>query len=163
MSFIPLLGYYLLRPKPELPVEERRKKGFAARYYKLGLWAIEHRWKVLAGSVAVLVIGGVLMTQLKRQFFPKDLSYLSYIDVWLPEDAPFAETNQTAQQAEQVIRETVAQYAKEHKLDHEILQSLTTFVGGGGPRFWFSVSPELQQLNYAQIILQVKDKHDTAH
>ena len=36
-------------------------------------------------------------------------------------------------------------------------------MGGGGPRFWFSVSPELQQLNYAQIILQVKDKHDTAH
>ena len=36
-------------------------------------------------------------------------------------------------------------------------------VGGGGPRFWFSVSPELQQLNYAQIIIQVKDKHDTSH
>jgi len=36
-------------------------------------------------------------------------------------------------------------------------------VGGGGPRFWFSVSPELQQLNYAQIIIQVRDKHDTSH
>src|SRR4029434_9344550 len=37
---------------------------------------------------------------------------------------------------------------------------LTTFVGGGGPRFWFSVSPELQQLNYAQVIIEVNDKHD---
>jgi multidrug efflux pump subunit AcrB len=35
-------------------------------------------------------------------------------------------------------------------------------VGGGGPRFWFSVSPELQQLNYAQIIIQVEDKYTTA-
>jgi multidrug efflux pump subunit AcrB len=43
----------------------------------------------------------------------------------------------------------------------EVLTSLTTFVGGGGPRFWFSISPELSQLNYAQIIVQVTDKHDT--
>ncbi len=55
------------------------------------------------------------------------------------------------------------EYSKEHSESGEVLQSLTTFVGGGGPRFWFSVSPELQQLNYAQIIIQVKDKHDTAH
>ena len=27
-----------------------------------------------------------------------------------------------------------------------MLESLTTFVGGGGPRFWFSVAPEQQQL-----------------
>lgn len=30
MTFIPLLGYYLLRPKAEMTIEERRKKGFAA-------------------------------------------------------------------------------------------------------------------------------------
>ena len=42
-----------------------------------------------------------------------------------------------------------------------MLESLTTFVGGGGPRFWFSVSPELQQPNYAQLIVKVKDKDMT--
>lgn len=165
MTFIPLLGYYLLRPKAEKPIEERRKTGFASRYYKLGTWAIEHRWRVLAGSLLFLALGGVLMTQLGKQFFPKDLSYLSYIDVWLPEDAPFAETNQAAQQAEAVVRRVMQEYGAQHPeggKPREVLQSLTTFVGGGGPRFWFSVSPEAQQLNYAQIIIQVKDKHDTA-
>jgi multidrug efflux pump subunit AcrB len=166
MSFIPLLGYYLLKPKTELPIGERRKKGFASRYYKLGTWAIDHRWRVLAGSLVFLAIGGLLMTRLGKQFFPKDLSYLSYVEIWLPDDAPFAETNQAARQTEEVIRRVVNEYGNKHPEDgkpREILQSLTTFVGGGGPRFWFSVSPELQQLNYAQIILQVKDKHDTAH
>src|SRR6185503_1821371 len=66
-----------------------------------------------------------------------------------------------------VIREVVAEYGKHHADDdgkaRDVLQSVTTFVGGGGPRFWFSISPELQQLNYAQIIIQVKDKHDTGH
>jgi multidrug efflux pump subunit AcrB len=36
-------------------------------------------------------------------------------------------------------------------------------VGGGGPRFWFSVSPELVQPNYAQLVVKVNDKHDTDH
>ncbi|MGB9180764.1 MAG: efflux RND transporter permease subunit [Pyrinomonadaceae bacterium] len=166
MSFIPLLGYYLLKPKTEMPIEERRKKGFASKYYKLGTWAINHRWRVLAASLVFLAFGGLLMTRLGKQFFPKDLSYLSYVDIWLPDDAPFAETNQAARQTEEVIRRVVNEYGHKHPEDgkpREVLESLTTFVGGGGPRFWFSVSPEMQQLNYAQIILQVKDKHDTAH
>jgi multidrug efflux pump subunit AcrB len=32
MSFIPLLGHYLLRGRPELTIEERRRRGFASRY-----------------------------------------------------------------------------------------------------------------------------------
>jgi multidrug efflux pump subunit AcrB len=167
MTFIPLLSYYLLKPKAEKPIEERRKKGFAAKYYRLGSWAIEHRWKVMAGSLLFLALGGFFMVRLKTQFFPKDLSYLSYVDVWLPEDAPLSVTNETAARAEAIIREVSAEYGREHLEDNgqpqQVLQSLTTFVGGGGPRFWFSLSPELQQLNYAQIIIQVKDKHDTAH
>ncbi|MBS1788220.1 MAG: efflux RND transporter permease subunit [Acidobacteria bacterium] len=162
MTFIPLLGYYLLRPKAETPIAERRTKGFAAFYYRIGNAAISHRWKVLAGSLVFLALGGFFMSQLKQQFFPKDLSYLSYVDVWLPEDAPLTATNEAAHRAEEVIREVVREYGKEHQKG-EMLQSLTTFIGGGGPRFWFSVAPEQQQLNYAQIIIQVKDKHDTEH
>ncbi len=41
------------------------------------------------------------------------------------------------------------------------MKYVTTFVGGGAPRFWFSVSPQLQQLNYAQIIMEVTDKEVT--
>ena len=167
MTFIPLLSYYLLKPKFELPIEQRRTKGFAAKYYKLGTWAIEHRWKVMAGALLFLVGGGVFMSQLKTQFFPKDLSYLSYVDVWLPADAPLSATREAAEHSEEIIREVVDEYGQHHAdkdgKPRQVLKSLTTFVGGGGPRFWFSLSPELQQLNYAQIIIQVKDKHDTAH
>lgn len=167
MTFVPLLSYYLLKPKVEVPIEERRKKGFAAKYYTLGTWAINNRWKTLAASFLILAFGGFIMSQLRVQFTPKDLSYLFYVDVWLPEDAPLLATNETAEKAEEIIHERVAEYGKHHPGDdgnpRDVLESVTTFVGGGGPRFWFSVSPEMQQLNYAQIVLQVKDKHDTAH
>jgi len=167
MTFIPLLGYYLLKPKAEPSMAERRKSGFAAFYYRVGTAAIRNRWKVLVGSFAVLFLGGFFMKSLKQEFFPKDLQYLSYVDVWLPEDAPFSATAATVERVEAIIREDAERYgaelAKKGKKPVPVLESLTTFIGGGGPRFWATVSPEITQLNYAQILVQVTDKHLTGH
>jgi multidrug efflux pump subunit AcrB len=166
MTFIPLLGYYMLRAGKTAPsLAVRRTKGFGGFYYRFASRAIDHRWKVLAGAVVLLVLAFGYAGRLRQAFFPKDLSYLSYVDVWLPEDAPVSATTETVRHADEVIRNTLAQYAKEHPDPHRpggrLLQSITTFIGGGGPRFWFSVTPEMQQPNYAQLIVEVTDKHET--
>ena len=85
-------------------MSERRTHGFPGLYYRVGDFALRHRWGVFAGSLVILVLGGVFFSRLKPQFFPKDLSYLSYVDVWLPPDAPLGATNAAAQRAETVIR-----------------------------------------------------------
>jgi multidrug efflux pump subunit AcrB len=168
MTFIPLLGSTLLRaPRVKEPSpHERRARGFGKFYSSVVGWAIDHRLAALLASVLLLVAGGFVCKRVKPAFFPKDLSYLSYVDVWLPEDATLSQTRDTAQAAVQVIREACEDYGKLHPLrgeaKREILESVTEFDGGGAPRFWFSVSPELQQLNYAQLIVQVRDKEDTA-
>ena len=161
-TFIPMIAYYLIKPpkQAEEPMSERRTHGFAGLYYKVGDFALQHRWGVFAGSLLILVLGGFLFSRLKPQFFPKDLSYLSYVDVWLPPDSPLGATDAVTQRAEGVIREEAERFEKEHH-QKNILKSLTSFVGGGGPRFWFSVDPERQQLNYAQILVEVTDKHFT--
>jgi len=168
MTFIPLLGYYLLRPgkKPEVPLHERRTQGFAGWYYRIGRSAIEHRKRVLLGSLGFLLLGGVIAAQLKPQFFPKDLQYLSTVDVWLPEDAALSATQQVVARTEAIIRKVAADMERGHgkgKQDHPVLRSITVFVGGGGPRFWSSLNPEPRQANYAQIILETYDKHDSRH
>jgi multidrug efflux pump subunit AcrB len=116
------------------------------------------------GSLAFLGLGAYLMLHLRTTFFPLDLQYWSYVDVWLPNDAPLAATNKVAIQAEDVIRAVAEEYDRTHPDTHgrprQLLKSLTTFVGGGGPRFWFSVAPELQQLNYAQLIIEITDKEE---
>jgi multidrug efflux pump subunit AcrB len=167
MTFIPFLGFYLLRPSNKLvpPIEERRKRGFTGFYFRVGSFAIEHRWTVFAGSSLFLLFGGFLGYHLKSQFFPEDVQYLSAVDVWLPNDSPLFTTNQATQRVENVIRATAESYGREHPSKigspRKILKSLTTFVGGGGPRFWFSVTPQIQQLNYAQIVIELEDKNDT--
>jgi len=161
-TFIPLIAYYLIKPpkQAERPMSERRTHGFPGVYYRVGDFALRHRWAVFAGSLGILAVGWFFMSRLHPQFFPKDLSYLSYVDVWLPSDAPLGATDAVTQKAEAVIREEAARFGEEHHTK-DVLKTLTTFVGGGGPRFWFSVDPEQQQLNYAQILVEVTDKHFT--
>lgn len=155
MTFIPLLGYYLLRPRPEPDIEERRTRGFGAAYYRVGQWAIEHRWLALLGSFVVLGLGAWIGSDLKLQFFPKDLSHLAYVNIYLPEDAPFTLSNATASKVERIVEQVAAQ-------EHRPLESLDTFIGGGAPRFWYSLAPESRHANYAQVVLALRDEHDTA-
>lgn len=167
VTFLPVLSYYILRPskKPAPPIEELRKRGFYGFYFRIGTAAIRFRWIVLAVFV-VLIAGGLYTSRgLKTAFFPKDLSYLSYVDIWLPEDAALATTRDGAYRAADVIRDVCEEHGRKHPgpdgKPRQVLQSLTMFIGGGGPRFWFSLAPESPKLNYAQIVVNVVDKHDT--
>ena len=167
MTFLPLLGYYLLRPekKVQKTLEERRNSGFYGYYARAAKYSIEHRWKFFAGSLVFLAIGFFIFSRLNSAFFPEDVQYWSYIDVWLPNDANLDATNQTANKVEQIVREQAERFSKEHGPQDgrpgSVLRYITTFAGGGGPRFWFSASPQLQQLNYAQVLIEVTDKEIT--
>src|SRR6202043_43747 len=165
MTFIPLLGYYIQRPpkKKELSIEEKRERGFYGFYNRLVGRAIAHRWSVLLGSLVFLVVGAFVASHLKQQFFPEDVQYWFYLDVWLPNDVPLTTTNDAAVKAEEVVRQVLAdagEHSSKDKNQHN-LTSITSFIGGGGPRFWFSISPEPLQTNYAQVIVQVSDKELT--
>ncbi len=164
MTFVPLISSFLLKSKTETPIEERRKRGFTGWYFRIAQKAIQHRKLCLAASLSVLAAGSIVFSTLKPQFFPKDLQYFSYIDVWLPEDAPVSATSEVAARAESIVRRVAEEYGKshpEHGHAKDVLVSMTAFVGGGGPRFWSSATPEDRQANYAQIILRTKDDHDT--
>src|SRR5260370_7259775 len=101
MTFVPLLGYYIQRPPKtkELTVVEKRQRGFYWFYNRLVGRAIQHRWLVLAGSVVFLLIGGYSASHLKQQFFPEDVQYWFYLDIWLPNDVPLTATNDTTLKA----------------------------------------------------------------
>jgi len=89
------------------------------------------------------------------------VQYWSYVDIWLPNEAPLSLTNDTAQQTEKIVRRVVADFERSHAGKKNLLNSVTTFVGGGGSRFWFSASPEQQQRNYSQVLIQLRDKEVT--
>ena len=65
---------------------------------------------------------------------------MSYVDLWLPEDASIMSTDEAARAAEDVLIKATADFGAKHPDKNgkpvEVLKCLTTFVGGGGPRFW---------------------------
>src|SRR5262249_4402102 len=122
--------------------------------------AIDHRWKVLAASSLALAAGAFFAAHLHRQFFPRDNFYIAYVDVRLPEDAPLAQTAHVAREAGAGLREVTTEYDRAHDGESS-LASITSFIGAGGPRFWFSVRPEPPAPNYAQLLLQFSRSEDT--
>lgn len=162
MTFIPFLGQLILRPsrKVEPTLEERRSEGFTGRYYRLLGFMIQHRKKVLFCALLILVVGLSAKTQLKNAFFPDDVQYLSTIDVWLKNDASIEATNEVSTQVEAVVQQEMEKYAKElgYSEASDILDSLTTTIGGSAPRFWFTIMPQQRQNNYAEVIVRLTDK-----
>jgi len=164
MTFVPLLGYYLLRTGGESNLEPEQSGRFRQFYRRLVAWCIQYRKPVTASSLLFLAVGGLLFLHIKQSFFPSDSQYLSYVDVWLPEDASLAATNEVTAKAERVIEQVAAKYGEEQGepgQPRQVLVSLSTFVGSSAPRFWFTVFPQEPQPNYATIIVHMAHKEDT--
>ena len=160
MSFLPHLAYYILKPEKASSADRRRDSRFGRAYQRAVTFAIDQRWKVLGATSLILAAGAFFVTHLHRQFFPRDNFYIAYVDVRLPEDAPIAQTERVVREADQVIREVTNERRGTDGAGTP-LASVTSFIGAGGPRFWFSVRPEPPAANYAQLLLQFNHSEDT--
>ena len=138
MTFIPLLGDLPAPAQQEGAAADRaaaQHADSAAGTTGSAARAIEHRWRFAVASLGFLVLGGWVMKHLKTQFFPKDLQYLSYVEVWLPEDAPLIATREITDHVEAIVRRESQEYFAHHKSHGEPggMVSLTTYHGWWGP------------------------------
>jgi multidrug efflux pump subunit AcrB len=83
------------------------------------------------------------------QFFPSAVRTQFTIDVFLPEGRDVLATLHTAARVERIVR---AQSG---------IVSVATYVGQGGPRFYYNVSPEPPTPNYAQVVVNIRDAAQT--
>jgi multidrug efflux pump subunit AcrB len=158
MSFMPLLGYYLLRgqrgfeaslsPPADRSFFAQAFHGTALLFCRFTAWSLNHKWRLLGTSGVLLGIGLGLTRWIGTSFFPKDLHSVFAVNAYLPEGTPIWETRAVAERVIGQIEE----------LEGERIASYTTFVGAGGPRFWLSVVPEPQADNYARILVHTRDK-----
>ncbi|MBX9569557.1 MAG: efflux RND transporter permease subunit [Candidatus Obscuribacterales bacterium] len=159
MTFVPFLGYYLLRPPKKKERSAAAERAYQT-YMKIGGSVLKNRIPIFACSLVVLCAGFYAMSETKSSFFPNDVFKISWVDVWMPEDASITATNDAAEHVERVTQEVTKELsAKINRPD--FLNVICTYVGGAGPRFWSSLMPELDQLNYSQVIIEVDQKHDT--
>ena len=168
MTFVPLLGYYLLRGQRGFDAEltagslsrtyngydalaHRAFRAVARVFSRFTAWSLNHKWAVLAVFAALLAASLRLTSVIGSAFFPKDLHSVFTVNVHLPEGTPIAET----------LAETERILERIEALEGPRVESYTTFVGAGGPRFWLSVAPEPRADNYAQILVHTRERRQT--
>lgn len=118
-------------------------------------WIAAHglrRAPLTVGLATVALVGSVaLIPRLGLQFFPSAERNQFTIDVWLPEGRDIRATERTAARVEAILKTQPG------------VASFATYVGQGGPRFYYNVSPEPPTPNYAQIVVNTASIESTRH
>jgi len=109
--------------------------------------AVDHKFKVAVMVIAVFLIAGLGMGFVKRQFFPSSDRPEVLVEVQMPEGTSIEATTAAATKVEHWVRKQ-----PEAKI-------VTTYIGQGAPRFFFSYNPELPDPAFAKLIVLTADAH----
>jgi multidrug efflux pump len=145
--FAPWIGYRLLK------VRKQKKSGdhgnsYDGRGYRmiraLVALCVRRRKAVVVLTFLALVASIGSFAFIPQQFFPTSNRPEILVDLWLPEGSSFAETERDAKRLEQQL------------LQDPDIAFVTSFVGEGAPRFYLPLDQQLQNQNFAQLLLMSK-------
>lgn len=140
--FTPYLGYLLLKTRSgDGAHHEVFDTPFYARFRRLVDWCVQWRKTVILITLATFVLGIFSFRFVQKQFFPDSSRPELMVEMWLPEGASIAQTEQEAKRFEAALRG-----------DADVA-SITTFVGTGAPRFYLPLDQIFPQSNVAQLIV----------
>ena len=142
--FVPYLGTLLLKVKPqgEHGGEHELFDGPLYRHFRTAVtWCVEYRWKAIGITLLIFVLGIVGMGRVQQQFFPDSSRPEILVDLWFPEGTAFK------------ANEAVTKAVEQHLLKEQGVQSVSTWIGSGVPRFYLPLDQVFPQTNVSQIIV----------
>ena len=145
--FVPWMGAALLKNRPSVTgqAHELFDTPFYTRFRALVNACIRHRWWTIAATIALFGAGVAGMGKVQQQFFPDSSRPEVLVDLWLPEGSTIRESEALAKRFE-------ARLMKEPGV-----QTVTTWVGSGVPRFYLPLDQIFPQSNVAQSIIVPQD------
>lgn len=114
------------------------------------------RYRVLTIAIAIGLLMVAMRLPVATEFFPLAQRDQFAVGVWLPENASIAQTDEVAQQVEDMIRR-LSPTTDDQGEAVERLRGMRTLVGGGGSRWYLSWIPEPLKPNYAEILVRTTD------
>jgi len=107
--------------------------------------AVDHKFRVAGLVITAFLLAGLGMGFVKRQFFPSSDRPEVLVEVQMPEGTSIESTAAAAVKVEQWVRQQ-----PEAKI-------VTTSIGQGAPRFFFSYNPELPDPAFAKLVVLTPD------
>ena len=141
--FTPYLGVKLL------PNIERLEGGHEAiyntprynRFRRLLGAVIRRKWLVLASVVGALVVAGLGMALVKKQFFPTSDRPEVLVEVQMPYGTSIEQTSAASVKVESWLKRQPE------------AAIVTAYIGQGAPRFYLAMAPELPDPSFAKIVV----------
>lgn len=134
-----------------LPVVEKKEDGekpvdefsgpFFQKFRKLIAFLIKVRYLTVAVMLVLLAASAVGFGYVKQMFFPDSSRPQIMIDYWGEYGTRIQDTKQSVENIEKLL------------LEDPTVQSVSSFIGAGPPRFYLPVDPESNYPNYAQLII----------
>ncbi|HEV2612252.1 MAG TPA: efflux RND transporter permease subunit [Noviherbaspirillum sp.] len=146
--FTPYIGYVLLKAKPASGAgghHELFDSPFYRRFRKLVAWCVEWRKTTILLTLLVFGLGVFGFKFIEQQFFPDSSRPELMVELWMPEGTAFAATEAQAKKFENFIRR------------QDGVESVTSYVGTGSPRFYLPLDQIFPQTNVSQIVVLPKD------
>ncbi|WP_395683745.1 efflux RND transporter permease subunit [Dokdonella sp.] len=120
-------------------------RAFYHRFGALIAWCVDHRWRVLAATLALWLVSIGAFALVPQQFFPSSDRSELLIDLRLGEGASIAATRAVAARMEHEL-------AADKDVDHFV-----AYVGAGAPRFYLPLDQQLPRANFAQVVATARD------
>ncbi len=140
MTFIPLLGYYVLRGQRGFD-----RGGWLARLYRPVIEdALRRPWIAVLLAYGLLAASLTIAPRLGRQFFPPAERHQLLVDIALPESTPLTRTHGICGDVFRLLK------------GHEEIESGAIFIGGSGPRFYYNVTPKAPANHLAQVLINTR-------
>jgi multidrug efflux pump len=142
--FTPYIGYMLLKVKPGGHTDLFDTPGFR-RFRAVVNWCVEWRKSTIVLTLAVFALGVFGFKFIEKQFFPDSSRPELMVELWMPEGTAFGATEAQAKKFEAFIRK------------QPNVESVTSYVGTGSPRFYLPLDQIFPQTNVSQIVVLPKD------
>jgi multidrug efflux pump len=149
--FTPYLGYLLLKVKPHAPGEQHQDlydTPFYRRFRAAVNWCVEWRKTTIAITLGIFMLGIFGFQFIEKQFFPDSSRPELMVELWLPEGSSFNATEAQAKKFEAFIGKQAG------------VESVTSYVGTGSPRFYLPLDQIFPQTNVAQVVVLPKSLAD---
>ncbi len=144
VMFTPYIGYLLLRVKPATNADGHHElfdTPFYTRLRRTVNWCVEYRKTTIVLTLAGFFLGVFGFKFIEQQFFPDSSRPELMVEMWLPEGSSYQATEAQAKKFEQFIMQQPG------------LESVTTYVGTGSPRFYLPLDQIFPQSNVAQLVV----------
>ena len=147
--FTPYIGYVLLKVKPHAHNDhELFDTPNFRRFRRTVAWCVEWRKTTIAATLAIFALGIYGFNFIEKQFFPDSSRPELMVELWSPEGTTFAANEKQVKKFEAFVG----------KLDG--VESVTSYVGTGSPRFYLPLDQIFPQTNVSQVVILPKSLAD---